>query len=75
MELSQACILILAGIIILPFIAQLIEETIKEHIKKNKAIKKENKMFKEAYIKMLSEQKYRNYKIRNKQEFLSCVIK
>ncbi|MDO4282377.1 MAG: hypothetical protein Q4D02_01960 [Clostridia bacterium] len=75
MDLRQVCILMLAGIIILHFIAQLIEKTIKEHINKNRVIKRENKMFKEAYIKMINEQEYKNYKLINKQQFLNCVIK
>lgn len=75
MDPRQACILMLTGMIFLPFIAQLIEEIIKEHIEKNKSIKRQNMELKMAYEEILEIQRYREYRRLNKMQFLSCTIK
>ena len=75
MDSRQICILIIASMIFIPFILSFIEETIKEKIKKNKAIRKQNMELKEVYKEMLEEKRYTEYKRINKMQFLSCTIK
>lgn len=75
MSTSQVCILIIAAITILPIICGAIEETIKEHINKNKAIKRQNMELKRAYLKILEENRYNEFKRINKMQFLNCTIK
>lgn len=75
MSTSQICILIIASILFIPFLCSLIEEVVKEHINKNKAIKKQNMELKRAYIEMVKAEQYRIYKKINKMQFQNCMIK
>lgn len=75
MSTSQICILMLMAITILPIICGAIEETIKEHISKNKAIRKQNMELKIAYAEMLEIQRYKEFKRINKMQFQNCMIK
>ncbi len=75
MDPRQICILIIASIIFIPFILSLIEEIVKEHINKNKVVKRQNMELRKAYIRMLEAEEYRMYKKLNKMQFLSCTIK
>lgn len=63
MELRQACILIIASMIFIPFICSLIEEIVKEYIDKNKSIRKQNMELKSVLEKMVEAEEYRIYKI------------
>lgn len=75
MSTSQICILMLMAITILPIICGAIEEKIKEHINKNKAIKRQNMELKRVYEEMLEIQRYKEFKRINKMQFLNCMIK
>lgn len=75
MSTSQICILIIASILFIPFLCSLIEEVVKEHINKNKAIKKQNMELKRAYIEMLEEKRYKKFKRINKMQVQNCMIK
>lgn len=75
MSTSQICILIIASILFIPFLCSLIEEVVKEHINKNKAIKRQNMELKKAYIEMLEEKRYKEFKRINKMQFQNCMIK
>lgn len=75
MDPRQICILIIASIIFIPFILSLIEEIVKEHINKNKLLKRQNMELKRAYRKIIETERYREYKKINKMQFLSCTIK
>lgn len=75
MDLTQVCILIIASMIFIPFICSLIEEIVKEHVDKNKAIKIQNMKLKKAYKRMVEEKRYTEFKRINKMQFLSCTIK
>lgn len=63
MDQRQICILIIASIIFIPFLCGLLEELIKEHINKNKALKKQNIELKSVLEKMVEAEEYRIYKI------------
>ena len=63
MDPRQVCILIIASILFIPFICSLIEEIIKEHISKNKAVRKQNMELKKVLEKMVKAEEYRMYKI------------
>lgn len=63
MELRQACILMLIAIIFIPFILSLVEEIVKEHVEKNKALKKQNIELKSVLEKMVEAEEYRIYKL------------
>lgn len=75
MDSRQICILMLIAMIFLPFILSLIEEIVKEHISKNKLLKKQNMELKRVYLEMLEEKRYAEFKRINKMQFLSCTIK
>ena len=75
MSTSQICILMLMAITILPIICGAIEETIKEHISKNKAIRKQNMELRKAYMEMVEEKRYKKFKKINKMQFQNCMIK
>lgn len=63
MDPRQIGILIIASILFIPFLCSLIEEIVKEHINKNKAIRKQNMELKRAFEKMVKAEEYRIYKI------------
>lgn len=75
MDPRQICILMLIAIVFIPFICSLIEEIIKEHVNKNKLLKRQNMELKRAYRKIIETERYREYKKINKMQFLSCTIK
>lgn len=75
MDTRQVCILMLIAIIFIPFICSLVEEIVKEYIKKNKLIIKRNMKLKRAYIEMVKAEQYRIYKKINKMQFQNCMIK
>lgn len=63
MDTRQVCILIVVAIVFMPFLCGLIEELIKEHVEKNKAIKRQNMELKSVLEKMVEAQEYKVYKI------------
>lgn len=63
MDPRQVGILIITSILFIPFLCSLIEEMVKEHINKNKVVKRQNMELRKAYIRMLEAEEYRIYKI------------
>jgi len=63
MDPRQIGILIIASILFIPFLCSLIEEVVKEHISKNKAIKRQNMELKKVCMEMLKVEEYRMYKM------------